>query len=100
MGRQCFITRIYILQISLIFEEEKRSEHVDAETSVNNRWSNKRNSDYPDDNDKNLNSEGSELNSPSSSRFYERNGSFYTNDKTSATKSHQMELDGKLVSHT
>ncbi|KAM8716545.1 hypothetical protein ACLKA7_003425 [Drosophila subpalustris] len=85
-------------KISIVFEKEKRSDCIHAEPSVKNKWSNKRNSDnFPGDNDRNLNSEGSDLNSPSSSRFFESNGPFHASDERSATKSHQLEHNGKLT---
>ncbi|KAH8263282.1 hypothetical protein KR044_006881, partial [Drosophila immigrans] len=80
-------------KISIVFEEEKRSDCIQTEPS----WSNNRNSDnLPGDNDRNLNSEGSDFNSPSSSRFFERNnGPFHANDERSATESQQLEQNGK-----
>ncbi|XP_034471742.1 phosphatidylinositol 3,4,5-trisphosphate 3-phosphatase and dual-specificity protein phosphatase PTEN isoform X3 [Drosophila innubila] len=85
-------------KISIVFEKEKRSDCIHTEPSVKNKWSNKRNSDnFPGDNDRNLNSEGSDLNSPSSSSFFERNGPFHTSDERSATKSHQLEQNGKIT---
>ncbi|KAH8376989.1 hypothetical protein KR093_002565, partial [Drosophila rubida] len=73
-------------KISIVFEEVKRSDCIQSEPSDN----------LPGDNDRNLNSEGSDFNSPSSSRFFERNnGPFHANNERSATKSQQLEQNGK-----
>ncbi|XP_060660853.1 phosphatidylinositol 3,4,5-trisphosphate 3-phosphatase and dual-specificity protein phosphatase PTEN isoform X3 [Drosophila nasuta] len=83
-------------KISIVFEGEKRSDCIQTEPSVNNRNNNRNSDNLPGDNDRNLNSEGSDFNSPSSSRFFERNnGPFHANDEKSATRSQQLEQNGK-----
>ncbi|XP_032595020.1 phosphatidylinositol 3,4,5-trisphosphate 3-phosphatase and dual-specificity protein phosphatase PTEN isoform X4 [Drosophila grimshawi] len=83
-------------KISVVFEEEKRSECVSAEPTVKNNWSSKRSSDnFPGDNDKNLNCEGSDSNSPSSSRFFE--SPFHNSDERGGTKSHQIEHNRNIT---
>ncbi|EDW64552.2 phosphatidylinositol 3,4,5-trisphosphate 3-phosphatase and dual-specificity protein phosphatase PTEN isoform X2 [Drosophila virilis] len=84
-------------KISLVFIKEKKCfDSINAEPSAENNWSHNRSSDFfPGDNDKNLNSEGSDINSPSSSRLFE--GPFHTSDEIGETKSHLIEHNRKLT---
>ncbi|XP_030245971.1 phosphatidylinositol 3,4,5-trisphosphate 3-phosphatase and dual-specificity protein phosphatase PTEN-like [Drosophila navojoa] len=84
-------------KISLVFiNEEKRTDSINAESSVDNSRSNNKSSEFlPGDNDTNLSSEGSVLNSPSSSRLFE--GTFQTSDERSEGQSHLIANSRKLT---
>ncbi|XP_023163840.2 phosphatidylinositol 3,4,5-trisphosphate 3-phosphatase and dual-specificity protein phosphatase PTEN isoform X2 [Drosophila hydei] len=84
-------------KISLVFiKEEKRSDSIRTEPSVDNNRSSKQSSEFfLGDNDTNLNSGGSVLNSPSSSRLFE--GPFHTSDERGETQSHLIAHNRKLI---
>ncbi|KRG03848.1 phosphatidylinositol 3,4,5-trisphosphate 3-phosphatase and dual-specificity protein phosphatase PTEN isoform X1 [Drosophila mojavensis] len=84
-------------KISLVFiNEEKRSDSIIAESSIDNSRSNNQSSEnLPGDNNTNLSSEGSVLNSPSSSRLFE--GPFHTSDERSEGQSHLTAQSRKLT---